>query len=234
MKTDKAKSILILLLLVIIVILGGVMVGWRNTISEKEGLLSSMNAELITWKDKDSLNHAKIETIQTENTKAFLALTTQDSTIKELQNVVHDFRKYLKNRGSVTNVTNVTEVHNHAGTIVTTDSANNPVYTSNHNLDGWVVGEVVASYDSTKLNLKVKNEYSIIIGEEKDGFMKKKPFVEVINKNPYSMTKTVRTYEVSQKVKKFHIGPYVGVGVGNTLVPQVNIGVGLTYSLFRF
>ena len=97
-----------------------------------------------------------------------------------------------------------------------------------------VIGKVVASHDSTKLDLKIKNEYSIIIGEEKDGFLKKKSFVEIINKNPYSMTESLRTYEVSQKKKKFSIGPYIGYGIGVNFIPQATVGIGLTYSLFKF
>ena len=160
---ERIKFWGLLLLIVLIPVMAITIYMQRDALMEKSNLLSALDAELITWKDRDGLNRAKIETIKTTKTKDFLKLETQDSIILELQKTVKDFRRYLKNGGNVTNVTNVTEVYNHEGTILTMDSTTStPIYTSNHNLDGWVIGKVVASHDSTKLDLKIKNEYSII------------------------------------------------------------------------
>jgi len=34
--------------------------------------------------------------------------------------------------------------------------------------------------------------------------------------------------------RKFHIGPYIGLGVGNNLKPSIQIGIGIQYSFFKF
>ena len=78
--------------------------------NEQKTLISSLNAELISWKDKDSLNHSKIEIIETERAKDFLSLYSKDAEIKKLQETVRKYEKQLKERGSVTNITTSTEV----------------------------------------------------------------------------------------------------------------------------
>jgi len=227
-----------MIIVILILILGCTMFIAMNRAKatlEANGLVESLNAEVITWKDKDSLNHSKIQTIETQSTKDFLAIQSTDSAIIALQETVEEYKKYLKNSGSVTNITNVTEVHNHSETITTYDKDSLPVYSSYFNLDNWVLGSVEASSDTTVVDLTYISSYTIVIGEEKVDMFNKHRFVDVKNHNPYASAATVRTYEKSlARVKRFGFGPYVGIGVGATLVPQVNIGLGVQFNLIQF
>lgn len=244
MKKYANKNLLIVTLLVVIGIL---LYMWNNSrakIREQTDLVESLNANLETWKDKDSLNHARIQVIETARTKDFLAIQTNDSLVKELQNTVQDFKKYLKKQGSVTVIKTETGINTVAETKVTPKNTikNNgqnhvfPEYKSNFDLNGWVKGTTIANKDSTVIDLKIKNDYSVIIGQESQGLFKRpRPFVEVINKNPYTETEALRTYEVSTpRQKKFGIGPVVGAGFGANGQFQGFIGIGVQYNLIKF
>jgi len=235
MKKEKIKNLMILILMLLLGVFAWISLSNNDSYQEQVSLVEALNDEIKIWKDKDSATHAKIQIIETAKAKDFVAMEIMDSTVKNLQQTVSEFSKYLKKQGSVTNITNVTEVYNSAGTVVSKDSTGNAVYKSNFNLDNWVLGDIVATKDSTKLNLKYFSDYSIVLGQEKDGLFKKKPFVEIIDRNPYSSKHKVRTYQVSQPpVKRFGIGPYVGYGVGVDLKLHTTVGVGLQFNLIRF
>ena len=97
------------------------------------------------------------------------------------------------------------------------------------------MGNAIARKDSLHLNQKIINEYSVVIGEESQGWFKpKKTFVEVINLNPFSETTKLRTYQVESKpIKRIGIGPGVYYGIGFNFQSQVFVGIGVQYNLFR-
>lgn len=208
----------------------------KQQADENAGLVESLNAELVVWKDKDSLNHAKITVIETSNTKTLLEIQSKDSTIQELQETVKKFEKKLKDRGNVSVVDNTTEVSVTVPTEVEKDSADAPVYKSDINLDNWIFAHTVANKDSTSLSIKVRNKYAIIIGEEPQGWFKKPiPFAEVINYNPYTETKSLRTYQVTvPKPKKFGLGIMAGYMLDDNFNFKPAVGVGISYNLIRF
>mgnify|MGYP000078317186 CR=1 FL=1 len=210
---------------------------------EQIELVEALNDTLKTWKDKDSLSHAKIQVIETYNPKDFINIKSNDKEVQELQKVVKTYQDKLNKQGSVTIFNSNTNIDTKVPTKVDTIYVpkdglvvKKTVYNSSFNLGGWVVGTTKATEDSTQVSLKVKNEYSVIIGEESQGWFKpKKPFVEVINKNPYSETDKLRTYQVqTPAVKRFGIGPFVGYGIGSNFNAGVFVGVGLQYNLIKF
>ena len=210
----------------------------RNNLKEKEGLIEAINAEMIVWKDKDGSNHSKIQVLETQNLKDFLSIQSKDSSIAELQRLAKQYKGKLKEGSSITTIKGETTISDSAPTIVSfTETQQSkdtiyPTYTSHFNLQGWVTGTTVANRDLTTLDLKIRNEYSVVVGREKQGLFKpRKPFVEVINKNPYTETKSLRTYQVSIKSpKRWAVGPFAGIDYH--LEPT--IGIGITYGLIRF
>lgn len=200
----------------------------NHKIHEQSNLIESLQNGLKKWKDKDSLEHAKILVIQTSKEKDFLKIQSKDSTIKELQNLLK--KSKIDKRGSVTIVKTNTKVITKTKTQIKDNT-----YLSHFNLGSWVIGNTIANKDSTSVDLHIKNDYSVVIGNESQGWFKKpKTFVEVTNKNPYTETKTLRTYKVSiPREKKFGIGPIVGYGVGPNTT-GVFIGIGLQYTLIKF
>lgn len=217
--------------------------------SELKKLNEVANQEIVSWKGKDGLSRAKIEVLETRNTKAFLALETQNETLKLLQSEVKEMSKYLKKKGSVTVIKGETKYDTIykketskafkdilAGFIM--DSIRNPWISSNFGFKLDTLRDGRYFIDTTKFSLKVKNEYSLTLGVEPTGFLglgKGKPFAQVKNFNPYSSTTDMKTYQVSPiDPKRFGIGVFTGVGVGKDLTINPVLGVGLTYSLIQF
>ena len=234
------KEVCIVILMVIIAILYFTNISYQKEAKENANLVISLNDTLKTWKDKDSLSHAKIQIIETERTKDFLSLQSKDEEIIKLQKTVKQYEKQIKNQGSVTNFTSETKIITKDSLVTDSVCGKCSFYFSNSNpwysVDASVYPTETPNQLSLSLDLKVKNEYSIIVGEEKQGLFKKpKPFVEVLNHNPYSETESLRTYQVSNnvRVKRFGIGPNISVGFNDKGFSWF-IGIGLQYNLIRF
>ena len=243
MKKIKIEWIVIIILITIIIFSIRSCNNYKTKNTENSNLVSSLNDTIKTWKDRNNLSHSKIEVIETSNPKDFIELKSKDEEVQKLQQLVKTYKNKLSKQGSATIFETTTEIKDIVPTKV--DSivypkdgliVKKPVYNSSFNLGGWVVGTTKATEDSTQINLKVRNEYSVIIGEESQGwFRPKKPFVEIINQNPYSETKSLRTYQVqTPKQKLFGIGPIVGYGVSTDFKFQPFIGIGVQYNLIRF
>ena len=215
---NKLNKITSIVSIVLIIILSFFIVRSCNQdkiISEKTNLISSLNDTIKIWKDKNGISHSKTEVIKTSSVNNFLKQNVKDEETKELQNTVKKDKNRLGKQGSVTKFNGIIEFEKEIPTLRDTiyipkDGLviKKSVYNSSFDMDGWVVGSIKASEDSTKINLKVKNDYTVIIGEEKTGFLglgKRKPFVEVTNKNPYSETTSLKTYQVENyKIKRKH------------------------------
>ncbi len=206
-----------------------------------------LNDNQKTFKDKDSLSHTTNNVIEGK-TKDFIDLQVKDKEINELQELVKKYKKQLANKGNATNFTSETKIDNSFGIkkdtieikVVGNDTMKLHKYEYDISLKDkkgieWVSGKAVATKDSLHLEQKIINKYSVIIGEESQGWFKpKKPFVEVINLNPFSETTKVKTYQVETKpIKKIGIGPGVYYGIGNNFQPQVFIGIGIQYNFIR-
>ena len=220
---------------------------WRKQSKEQGDLIEVLGSELITWKNENGMNHAKIRTLTTQKTQAFLKIKSQDSNIIELQNLVKTYKKELKKGGSVTVIKTVTKhdtIYRSTNNTIFTDF-NTFVIDTFENIwmktsFGFKFKEISEDgnfkIDSVRFNLKIRNSYSVIIGSEKTKWYgKRKSFVEVINKNPYSSTIALRTYEVATPVpKRIGLGPVLGYGFSNGFQPELFVGFGLQYNLIQF
>lgn len=230
---DK-RNIIIIVLGIALAILIKFYFTKADKLEESQNLLDSSNSELILSKDKLGNEIAKREVMQTYNTKLFTSLKTQDSLIKELQVVVKDVRKQIKKGGSATMYEGETNVDQSTVTNIFQNTGDSlPTYKSEFNNE-WLKYSINSSFDSTSLDLKVKNKYSIVLGSEKKNiFSKRVPFATITNYNPYSFTTDTRTYQVKMKTKRFTFGVQAGYGITNSgLGPYFGVGGG--YTLLRF
>lgn len=211
---------------------------YKNQLEERKELISSLNDTIKTWKDKNGNSVSEISLLQTSKVNDFLEIQSKDKEIQELQAIVKDNKSKLGKQGSVTNITTNTKADISAVTKTDTviiDNTKHIVYKSNFNLKNWITGNVIAAKDSTKINLSVKNQYSVILGEEGSFFSKKKPYIKVINYNPYSETKSLRAYQVQDTRAKlrFNWSLYLGAGVTYSkgeFIPGPQVGAGATIS----
>lgn len=181
-----------------------------DKVAEQSGLINSLNDTVKIWKDKDGLSNSKTSVVTTEDPKDFIKLKNQDETIQKLQAEVKKYEKQLKKGGNVTNFTSETKVTTtvptKVDTVYTVEQAKQLIYRSEFNKEGWVFGNTVATPDSTTINIHTKDEYTVVVGFENTGFLglgKGTPFSLVNNKNPYSITPELKTYQVTIQNKKY-------------------------------
>lgn len=201
--------------------------------NEKTHLITTMGDSLQVWKDKNNVSHAKIEVLQTQSAKDFLTLSTKDKEIQNLQSTVKEYKNKLGEHGSVTNIS--TEVK--FDTIYASrDTTFKDISIQDSIKNSWIKTSFGFIEGKTFYKLQTRDDYSIIIGEESQGLFKsKKPFVEVLNKNPYSETKSVKTYQViDRRKKRFGLGVGIGYGVGTNFQFQPYIGISFNYLLISF
>lgn len=217
----------------------------KYKLNEQTNLIKSLNDTTQFWKDKDSLNHAKISVIETDKVNSFLEVQNLKGENKDLQNLVKNYKNKLTKPGnSATNIK--TETKYDTSFITNTQVDSNSNYCNDTINDTINNNWIHATYQSyfrskserlTNFSLSINQDYSVIIGEDRQGLFKPtKTFVEVLNHNPYTRTNVVKTYQVSQtRVKRVVIGPQFGYGIS---IPTFNqgfyFGIGGQYKLFEF
>ena len=151
-----------------------------------------------------------------------------------MQELVSKYKKEVKNASIVKTETKIVTT---TKTEVVHDTITNyPIYTSNFNLNDWVVGKVVSKNDSTNIDLSVKDELHLVVYDKNMGLFKdRKTMIDIYSLNPYSKVKQIKSFSVEdrQKKSKISIGPFVGFGVTGKGTLQPTIGVGLQYNLIR-
>ena len=235
------KTKLIIASVILILFLLMFSINRSKKVSQTEQRYEALTDTLVSLRDENNHHIAKIKTIE-DKLKNFLKLKSNDDEIKKLQEEVKKYKKQLNNKGSATVISITTKIDTlvitklKIDTIKLKDTITTVTsYNSEFN-NKWIDFKVNSSYDSTDVNITIRNEYAVIIGEESRGLFKRAvPVAIVSNKNPYSEIQQLRTFEV--KVKKpgrFSIGPIVGYGTGDDFKFKPFIGVGFMYSLIKF
>ena len=199
----------------------------QEKIDNLSSVVNNLNDTVKTWKDKNGTTHAKTGVIETTDTKDFLNVKGLENENKRLQDVVRKYEKQIKNSGSVTIFNSDTKANIKVPTKIDTfkytvrDTVlTYPVYKSDFNLDGWIIGNTIARPDSTIVNLKTHDEFSVIIGEDKKGFLglgKPTPFAEITSASPYVEIPVSKTYKVKVNTTKgkWILPTVAGIAIGS-------------------
>lgn len=228
----------------------------KNTINDYSQTINALSDTVTSYRTKDGMQVAKIQLIETEKLQQFLEIQSKDAEIIKLQEEVKKNKKRIGNSGSVTVVTNTTEVQSSDTTYITSKDTiirNDtifiyPEYSSlikkglRKDSTYWATINVKSNKDSTSVGVSLNNSYVVVIGNErkkgfKNLFKPKVPFVEVTNENPYTETKTLRSYQVKvPKSKKFGVGIHVGYGLILDKQPILRpyVGIGINYNIIEF
>ena len=256
MNKERIYKVVSITIIVILVLLN--LKSCKNTQDTKKDYVNTINAlpdTLTTYRNKDGMQVAKISLIETEKASQFLEIKSKDAVIVKLQEEVKKNEKRLGKSGSVTVITNTTEVKTVDTTYITSKDTivrNDtvfvyPEYSSfikkGLRIDSsyWVTANVKANKDSTSFDIGIQNSYVIVLGREKAKgfkalFKPKVAFAEVTNENPYTSTKTIRSYQVkTPKPKRLGIGFHVGYGLVLDKVPILRpyIGIGIQYNIIE-
>ncbi len=246
MEEKKILRIVSLVLLVLVFILYN---RYNYNMKQKQQLQdfnNQLNTEVEVWKTKEGLSKARIVVIESKNAESFMRIKTLDKEIQNLQKEVLTYKNRLKNSGSsVTTIRDSIKIDTTILNIkVVKDSINirdsvvyRNSYSSFFNLDNYVYGRINSYEDSLNINMKIINDYTLVIGQIKKGLFKKPIlYAEITNKNPYSEISSLRTYQVKSKIKKYNfgIGPAIGITVDKTLKPKVLFTISLVTNFIRF
>lgn len=210
---------------------------------EQVDLYSVLNDTLKVYKGKDGENRARISQFQTEKVADFLKLQSSNKKVEFLQKMVKRYEKELANGGSVTTIETQGNYETTVPTeVVHTQDPGSPIYKGDSkNVFGeWARIQSIATKDSTQYTLTTNDKIVAVIGREPTGFLglgKGKPFIDVTNLNPYSTTKDVRSYQVTEDYKRWSIGlggTYGVVYTKGTLGFGLALGVTINYNLIKF
>lgn len=237
---NKNNTIYIVLLTAMALILSISVKTCNNNVTtskQQKDFINSLSDTLLTYKNKDSDNVATISILKSFSATDFAELLIKDSQIVRLQNIVKQYKGKLSSGSSVTISATRTKIYNKSiPTIVYKDTViiDKYVYVYPEYKDSlinkWITYRTTINKDSAKFHLEVNNEYATILG-----YRNHKPYVDVINYNPYSSTTILRSYLVQQpKPKNFGIGLSAGIGVSTNLTPKPYIGIGVQYNIVKF
>ena len=192
---------------------------------ETNNLYNAANDSIIKYKNKLNQEVTKTSVLSTTNVNLLLNLKTKDRDVIELQNMLKQAKKENKELSSALVIRNATiislkdSLHN----IITGWTQPNkdscyryPIYSKDFSIDScYTKGHVSLGLTSFNIDLKVNNDFDVSIGEEKDGWFKKKQFAEIVNKNKCTTTTNLKVYDKKEKktniIKPFGIGVIVGV-----------------------
>lgn len=234
----------------VIVILLGVTILLFSLLSEKSSdykeqveLYNSITDTVKFYKNKDSLNVAKIQVMQTDKESDFLKIKNLTGTNLELQNLIKDKDKKIKDL-------NTALIHKDETVYIDTLRIYYPIggdtiiFSQSVLLDTinnkWINAKYGFNKGLSYLDLKVYNEYQITIGYEGGNLFKKgTPYGIVTNMNPYTSTKDMRVYQVSvPKQKRMGISFQTGFGgvydmKNNNISYGPYVGLGLNYNIIK-
>jgi len=184
--------------------------------------IESLTDSIQYYKDSYNVLHSKISIIEADN---FTKINSKDKDIQELQELV----KRYKNVQAATVIKTETKIVEKIVNKPILDTVfKETAYYSKFDLEGFVWGEIIAKKDSTDLILNIRNDFNIVSHYDKG-----KLVLDVSDKNPYSITKSQRSYINLPKQKKWGLGISAGYGANkNGLSPY--IGFGVNYNLLSF
>jgi len=233
--SNKSKIIIVLIVLVFLLI--ALLWGQISKGQTAENFNKAINQELRLAVNEKGQHEASIAVLTAQKEAALNNLQTKDSVILWLKETVKDYDGAL----------NTAIVHK--GVTQTKETTQTFIIRDTVQLEGelvevkknystkwsnrWEEGYILAKEDSIFRDIKVKNEYEITLGAVKNKLFKAKEYeVKVVNLNPNTKTKELRSFQVKNKPKRLSLGLQIGYGLGLIdFKPQPYLGLGLQVNL---
>lgn len=221
------KLILVIVCIFILIIVWNIPSCDNKNLKQDNKLLLDLQDTLVKHRNKDGSQTAQIGILQSRNTNLILQLNTKDETIKSLQDEIKKNKDRIKNGGSISVFTTITTYQDSTKTSTSYLSDSSIVYKASSKDTTWVKWNTISNKNSTSLDLKVKNAYTVVIGSERVSLFKRKSIVEVTNKNPFTDTQALRAFEVKDtRRNKLSLGIQGGYGITlKGFGPYLGIGI---------
>lgn len=205
-------TIIVVLTIIICLLLNS----YKNKVNENDAIKNIYhvaNSEVTKLLNSNGELETKIEIITTKNVKLLADLESSDKTIIKLKKEVDYYKNKLYDNSSVSIISSQTNISNNEPTVIYVPDTNiidlsnftpiMPTYITNISKYGeWITGKIVANQDSIAYNINIKNELSVVLGEEKQGFLRPRiPVAIVKDENPYTDIKDMKVYKVEKNHK---------------------------------
>lgn len=206
----------------------------EKKLQESNNLLASSQDTLQIVLNEKGQQSARISTMETEKVQTLLELQARDKDIKWLQEIVKNNKNDLKKPGDGVIVVEGKTVFDTVYIQPTTGEEWGKKVITRGFTNEWITYSTTIRVDSTSTHIGVNNKYSLVLGTDKSG----KSFADITNYNPYSTTKTLRSYQISgqfspPKPKRWGIGPSVGYyWVDKSF--KLGAGISVNYNLFQW
>jgi hypothetical protein len=216
MKINKLNIILLIVLGIVIFITIIRINTYKNKYDNQIELYNAITDSLKMYKNKDSLNVAKIRVMQTDKESDFLKIKNLTGTNLELQSLIKNKDKKIKDLNTALILKDETIVIDTlrqyypigGDTVMFSQSVILDTIS-----DKWINTIFGFRKGFSYLDLKVYNEYQLTIGYEGGNiFRQGTPYAIVTNLNPYTVTKDMKVYQVNIPQKKFGVSLQLGVG----------------------
>lgn len=190
---------------------------------------SSNNYEILA---KDSIRHYKTKLGQ--NVSTIRSLEVSEKDLKKgkyisdslLKDLTRKFRN-LKSSVKIVTVTKIDTVKvNFDVPIEIPFQRSFKVSEEFYSLSGNV-----SNTGLTISQITIPNTSRIVIGDRKETFFKSSFETSVTNSNPYLKTTGIQSQFVTERKKRFGLGPNLGY---NFITGEIYIGVGISYDVIRF
>jgi len=211
-----SNKVLYTIIVVLTIIICLLLNSYKNKVNENntiKNIYHTANSEVTKLINSNGELETKIEIITTKNVKLLADLESSDKTIIKLKKEVDYYKNKLYDNSSVSIISSQTNISNNEPTIIYVPDTNiidlsnftpiMPTYITNISKYGeWITGKIVANQDSIAYNINIKNELSVVLGEEKQGFLKPRiPVAIVKDENPYTDIKDMKVYKVEKNHK---------------------------------
>lgn len=211
-----SNKVLYTIIVVLTIIICLLLNSYKNKVNENntiKNIYHTANSEVTKLINSNGELETKIEIITTKNVKLLADLESSDKTIIKLKKEVDYYKNKLYDNSSVSIISSQTNISNNEPTIIYVPDTNiidlsnftpiMPTYITNISKYGeWITGKIVANQDSIAYNINIKNELSVVLGEEKQGFLRPRiPVAIVKDENPYTDIKDMKVYKVEKNHK---------------------------------
>ena len=225
---------------VLAIMLASVFIGTRKELKNQTDLYEAVTDTLQTFKNKNGELVAKIQAIEVEREKDFTTIRNLTGINKELQDLVKKKSKEIKDLEMALILKEETIIIKR-DTILTdpkTSEVIKDIILVDTIKNDWITVKYGINKGFYVLDLGVKNEYHIAMGQESQGLFKPtKSYVEIVNKNPYTITTDAKGYRKVENISRWDVGFHIGFGGQFGFIHQKfdygpQIGVGFNYKIF--
>lgn len=221
MKTKIFLSALVGLLLVILIFQ---LEAKERLETQSQNNLAALADSVETVTNKLGETAYRVTTLESENTDLLNNVSSKDSTINRLKKLVEIYEDEIENGGSITVINSGTRVDTFTKVVYVGDTARFKF------TDKWLdlQGEVLN--DKLNFSLKTTDQFSLILGYERYGFLntKSRPVAELIPSSPYTTISDIRSITIDKKPSKLNLLSVTGGATAIYINNQIFFGIGIT------